>query len=91
MADRSQVCIVSITPRPDTFFTLEFQEVEPVHDQFKDAVLFWRVPYEVGKHQIDSFTTALWNTDASLIVFESGYDSPNQFYECILTVQAILI
>lgn len=73
--------LFQLTPGPDTFFTLEFQEVDPVHDQFEDAVLFWRVPYEVGKHQIDSFTTALWNTSASLIVFEGGNDSPDQFYE----------
>ena len=68
-------------PGNDTFFRLEFQETNPVHDQFEDAVLFWHIPYHEGEHRLDSLSTELWGSYASLFVFEGGYESPDQFYE----------
>ena len=65
----------------DTFFWIEFNELDAIYDKYKDAVLFWKIPYDAGIHSLDSFNAATWGTDATLFVFQGGYDAPEEHYE----------
>ncbi len=74
----------------DTFFTIGIDEMNPVHDNYRDHLLFWQIPFQEGEYPFDSISNIDLDGDVEFIVFEGGYDSPSAYYLPVFNGESVI-
>ncbi len=72
---------IDIEESIDTFFNLDISEIEPIHDAYRDGLVFFKIPYKRGEYQMDEEIKMEWGTYVGFFVLQEGYDTVTEFYE----------
>lgn len=64
----------------DTFLHLEIMHTDFSHDNFSDNLFFSKIPLQEGLVKFNTKLSDSFHTKVQLIVYETGYDAPEQRY-----------
>ena len=74
----------------DSSFFVDIYESDPTHDKFSDGLLLSHIPYAVGEYPLVDSIPSSQVTDATLFIYEGGYDFVSDYYNPIFNKSSVI-